>query len=238
MKRVFRNLELLKPDEVEAIHGTSLSILEDIGVMIPHNKMLEILEANGASVNFDSKIAKLPRNLVENSIEKVPKSFEVTPAYFENKFKVGDGNLKLWMNYTQDMCDWKTNERKFCSQEDIMKGIILGNNLPFVANNNVIATPKDIPPEIVDIYCWYLLYTYSQKAGNSWIYNVKSAKYILDMAIIAAGSEEDLIKKKNLMYFAESISPLKWGAHTIDIIILYSKYEIPIFLWSIVSAGW
>jgi len=237
MKRIYKNLEFLSTDEVKEIHNTSLSILEEIGCSVPHQKILEILDEKGADVNFDSQIVKFPGDLIEDSLKKVPKNFDVVPVYFENKFKVGDGILKLWMNYTQDMCDWKTNKRRLCSYEDMMRGIILGNCLPFVGNNNVIATPEGIPSEIVDVYCWYMLYTYSQKACNSWIYNPMSAKHILDLAIVSAGSEDDLRKKKNLMYFAEPISPLRWSKHTLEIMLMYSKYEIPIFIGPIVSVG-
>jgi trimethylamine--corrinoid protein Co-methyltransferase len=230
-------LEFLSPDEIGQIHKASLSILEDVGVLAPSETILEILSARGAAVDFDSQVVRFPRRLVKEVIEKTPKSFEVTPAYFENRFKVGDGVLKLWMNYTQDICEWKTGERRLCSQEDMMKGILLGNALPFVGNNNVIGTPEGVPPEIVDLYCWYVLYQYSTKACNSWIYNLRSARHILDLAIAAAGSEDNLRTKKNLMYYAESISPLKWGRHTLDIMQLYSKYEVPIFLGPMVSAG-
>ena len=49
------------------------------------------------------------------------------------------------MNNTQDTCDWETNKRRLCKFEDIMKGIILGNNLKFVGNNNVIAISEGVP---------------------------------------------------------------------------------------------
>ena len=237
MKKINQNLEILSPDELEEIHKTSLVILEDVGCHIPDKKILEILKYRGADVDFDNNIVRFPRQLIEGCLKKVPKNFEVEPAYSENKFRVGDGILKLWMNNTQDMCDWETNQRRLCKFEDIMKGIILGNNLKFVGNNNVIAIPEGIPPEIVDIYSWYILYTYSQKACNSWIYNPKSAKYILKLAIAWAGSENELKRKKNLTYFAESISPLRWGKHTLEIMDMYSKYEIPIFLGPIVTLG-
>ncbi len=237
MKRIHRPLEFLTPDELGQVHRTSVAILEDVGVRVPSRSMLELLSAKGATVDFDSSVVRFPRRLVEEAIEKAPKSFDVVPAYFGNRFTVGDGVLKLWMNYTQDMCDWKTNERRLCSADDMMKGIVLGNVLPYVGNNNVIGTPEGIPPRIVDLYCWYVLYQYSTKACNSWITNLKSAKHILDLAIVAAGSEDALRARKNLMYYAESISPLKWGRHTLDIMELYASYEVPIFLGPMVSAG-
>lgn len=237
MRRIHQNLKFLSDDEVLEIHDTSLKILEEIGCYVPHDRILELLDKKGARVDFKGKIARFEKKYVEEVIKKAPKSFEVVPAYFENRFKVGDGVLKLWMNFTQDMCDWVTHKRRLCTFEDIMKGIILGNELPFIGTNNVIAAPEGIPSEIVDIYCWNILYTYSRKASNSWIYNLNSARFILEMAIVMAGSEEELKKKKNLMYFAESISPLRWGKYTLDIMSLYSKYEIPIFLGPILTSG-
>jgi trimethylamine--corrinoid protein Co-methyltransferase len=237
MGNIHKKLEFLSDDEIREIHKTSLIILEEIGCHIPHIKVLEILEGEGADVNFNTKIVRFSQDMVENILKKVPKHYEVVPVYFKNSFRVGDGTLKLWMNYTQDMCDWKTGHRRLCSHKDMMKGIILGNCLPFVGNNNVIATPEGVPKESVDVYCWHMLYTYSQKACNSWIYNPKSAHYILNMAIVLAGSENDLKRKKNLMYFAESLSPLRWIEDTLEIMLMYSKYEVPVFIGPIVSLG-
>ncbi len=237
MKRIHENLQFLNPEEIKEIDNTSLLILDEIGCYVPNDKVLEKLKNRGANVDFDKKIVRFPKKLVKDTVKKTPKDFEIVPSYSGNRFKVGDGELKLWMNFTQDMCDWKTFKRRESTYDEMMSGIILGNVLPFVGNNNVIATPEGIPPEILDVYCWYILYTYSQKACNSWIYNPRSAKYILAMAIAVAGSGENLKRDKNLMYFAESISPLKWGKDTLDIMCSYADYEIPMFLGPILSTG-
>ena len=237
MRNINRCLEFISTDEINKIHSASVSILENIGCMIPNIHILEKLNERGAKVDFDKNIAKFPEILIADTIKNIPKSFDITPAYFENRFKVGDGKLKLWMNQTQDMCDWKTYNRRRPTEEDILKGIILGNELPFVGNNNVIASPINVNPDIADIYSWLLLYIYSKKACNSWIYSPRSATYILEMALVIAGSKKELKNRKNLMYFAESISPLKWGKDTLEIMLMYSEFNIPIFLGPILSAG-
>jgi trimethylamine--corrinoid protein Co-methyltransferase len=237
MRRIHSCLKFLSPDEIEEIHKTSLRILEEIGFYVPHEKVLGIIQENGGEVDFETKFVRIPQGVMEDRLKRITKSFDIIPAYFENNFHVGDGTLKLWMNFTQDMCDWKTYERKLCSSKEMLSGIILGNELPFVGNNAIVATPKAISPVIVDVYSWHTLYSYSKKACNSWIYSPKSAKYILDFAITVSGSEDNLRKKKNLMYFAESISPLKWARDTLEIMLMYSTYEVPIFLGPIVSTG-
>ena len=71
----------------------------------------------------------------------------------------------------------------------------------------------------------------------TWIYSSRSADYILEMAKLVAGGEDNLRKKKILTYFAESISPLRYAPHTLEIVQKFAEYELPIYLGPMVTMG-
>ena len=65
--------EVLSEKEIEAIHAGTMQILRDTGIMVHHDEALELLRQAGADVRQDTKIARLPEQLVMSSIEQAGK---------------------------------------------------------------------------------------------------------------------------------------------------------------------
>ncbi len=237
MRRQHQALQILKPEEVEAIHKTSLAILEEVGVEFPNEEMLSLFESRGAKVDHDSQVVKIPPDLVEEAIRTLPKDFTVTPGDSGDPITFGDGTLKLSMDTAPDIVDYMTNTKGRGTSEDTLKGIAVGNALETVRTISAHCLPSEVPQLAADVVCYRLLYTYSRKPVATWIYSSKSFDHIIEMAKIVAGGEEELRRKKNLTYFAEVISPLHYAPHTVEIVMKMAKYELPIHLGPMVTAG-
>jgi trimethylamine:corrinoid methyltransferase-like protein len=50
--------------EIDLIHNQSLKSLQEIGIKVHSKTVLEILEKNGSSVDYDAMVAKIPENVV------------------------------------------------------------------------------------------------------------------------------------------------------------------------------
>jgi trimethylamine---corrinoid protein Co-methyltransferase len=61
-KRV--KLELLSQDDVRQIHEATLDIIENVGVKFHSQNALDVLEANGASVDRETTVATIPAAVV------------------------------------------------------------------------------------------------------------------------------------------------------------------------------
>ena len=230
-------LKVITDEEVEKVHQSSLRILSEIGVHYPSHQILDRLEAIGTRVNRAKQIATFPPEVIEKVLAEVPKDFSLCPADGGPPVKLGDGQLQLSMDQTPDIVDYMTNTKSRKPANEILKGIAVANALENVRLASGYCLPNDIPETVGDVISFQLLWTYSKKAVGSWIYSTESAKTILDMAVIVAGCEENLRKKKILTYFAEPISPLRWARHSLDIILLLTEYACPIYLGPMVTAG-
>ncbi len=72
-------LEVLSADQIEAIHRTSLRILEELGMEVLSARALAILEAGGAMVDRSSSVVRLDRHLVEQALGLTHPTFVLTP---------------------------------------------------------------------------------------------------------------------------------------------------------------
>jgi len=77
---------VLSPEEQHIIHADSLKILSEVGALYHSERALNILSKNGAQVDRDSKIAKIPEEMVVQALETAPKSFVLGARVPENDF--------------------------------------------------------------------------------------------------------------------------------------------------------
>ena len=69
--------EYLDKNEINLIHDQSLKSLREIGIKVHSKPVLEILEKNGSSVDYDAMVAKIPEKMVHQALETVQKEFSL-----------------------------------------------------------------------------------------------------------------------------------------------------------------
>jgi len=114
------NGHVINKDEIIRIHNDSARVLEEIGVKIPSEKVLAMLEKAGAKVNYNTHIALLSRAMVENAIKSAPKEFTLGARNPEFDLVLPSATPKL----TMDGCgsyvfDMKTGKRQLATLADL-----------------------------------------------------------------------------------------------------------------------
>ena len=71
----YRPIEVLTEDQVEAIHDTSMQILEEIGMDFLHPEARDILEKAGARVEPGAERVRFDRGLIQEARSPAPPSF-------------------------------------------------------------------------------------------------------------------------------------------------------------------
>ena len=66
------SLNILSEADVHKIHTATLDVIESVGVRFPSKKALEILEANGATIDRDTQVARIPGHVIEAALKKAP----------------------------------------------------------------------------------------------------------------------------------------------------------------------
>ena len=66
---------LLSEEEQNHIHNDTLRILAEVGVKFHGEKALPLLQKHGAKVDWDTKIAYIPKEMVTEALSLAPKAF-------------------------------------------------------------------------------------------------------------------------------------------------------------------
>jgi trimethylamine---corrinoid protein Co-methyltransferase len=88
-------MEVLSADHLEAIHLTSLRILEELGIEVMSPRALAILKTAGAEVDPSTCNVRLDRHLVEHLCKRAPSSFTLTPRNPDKRVILGGNHLNF-----------------------------------------------------------------------------------------------------------------------------------------------
>jgi trimethylamine--corrinoid protein Co-methyltransferase len=88
-------MQVLSADELEAIHLTSLRILEELGMEVMSPRALSVLEAAGAEVDTVARTVRLDRGLVDAALKSAPSSFTLTPRNADRRVIMGGSRIQF-----------------------------------------------------------------------------------------------------------------------------------------------
>ena len=111
---------VLNGREIERIHDDSIRILEEVGVKVPSEQILTLLEAGGAQVDWDGQIARISGQMVEEALKSAPAQF--TLGARNPKFDLALPSADTTLN--MDGCgsntiDFQTGKRRLALLSDL-----------------------------------------------------------------------------------------------------------------------
>ncbi|HZK16533.1 MAG TPA: trimethylamine methyltransferase family protein, partial [Solirubrobacterales bacterium] len=145
-KRV--KLELLSPEDVRQIHEATLDVIENVGVKFHSQNALDILEANGASVDRETTVAKIPAAAVEKAMSTVPHEFVLGARNPEYDLPLDGEHVYI----SSDGCgvfsrDPVTGEVRSSRKEDLENCAKVVQALDNVSATSAVVSAQDFPIE-------------------------------------------------------------------------------------------
>jgi trimethylamine---corrinoid protein Co-methyltransferase len=88
-------MEVLSADQLEAVHLTSLRILENLGMEVMSPRALAVLEAGGAEVDSAAGTVRMDRGLVAKALQTAPAAFALTPRNAARRVIMGENRVNF-----------------------------------------------------------------------------------------------------------------------------------------------
>jgi len=223
-------IRIFSQSELEKIHLATMEIMEEIGVKILDGKTLDFLSGKGLKVDFDNKLVKMDRDLIDSCIKKVPSLFSL---YSQNgdEMVIGEGRFFVVSMVEESyIIDVDTHKRREAKLSDIIETVRLIDQLPYyhICCNPVIA--HDVDPRLSIIYSAAEIYKNTTKNCLVVPSTGQEARFIIELGIAVAGSEKELTEKPILSISIAPSSPLKLPKNMCEVIWEYSKRKLPIII--------
>ncbi len=191
-------LRILSDSDIEAIHGSTLRILAETGVILTHPESREILSAAGAKV--DKERVFLPAELVEGQLANV--GTKVSLRGRDGSIKtLGDQSLH-WHNLggARDIYDASSGSHRKATLQDLKDSTRLLDALGGVTTITPFFTPLDVPGHLMSLAMYrYAISNTTKPLQGPGVQTADEARFAIQMAAVLGPPSE---------IFSLSISPV------------------------------
>jgi trimethylamine---corrinoid protein Co-methyltransferase len=230
---------VVSEDELEAIHQTSLQILEEMGMDFMHEGAREILRRAGAEVRAGSERVRLPRELILQAIQTCPSEFTLHARNPERNIAIGGRNLAFAQVASPPNCSDMQGGRRAGNQVDFRNMVKLAQRYDIVhCTGGYPVEPVDLHSSIRHLDCLSDIAKLTDKAFHA--YSLGQARNLdgLEIARIARGiSAEQMEREPSLFTIINSSSPLRLDTPMLQGIIEMSSRNQIVMLTPFTLAG-
>jgi trimethylamine---corrinoid protein Co-methyltransferase len=242
--RTYRNpykpIEVLSADQLEAVHNTSLRILEEHGMEFLDDEALGLLKAAGADVRADDKIVRFDRGLVMESIAKAPTEVKLHARNPERSLTFGGNHINFGTVASAPNVNDLDRGRRPGNYEDYCDLLRLTQSLNIVQFiSGYPVEPADLPAPTRHLDAHYAAITLTDRLWHPYSLGKQRISDALEMIRIARGfiSKEQLQREPSLFSIVNSNSPRRLDGPMIQGLLEMSRHGQPVVLTPFTLSG-
>lgn len=233
-----RAYQPLSEGDVRRIHEASLSVLENTGVHVEASEARDIFADAGATVDADNGRVYIPRTMVEDAIASACREFVMAGRTDEHDMVMGGDRVYMGTGGSavkvMDL-DGHVRETELADIARIGRLVDALRNIHFYLRP-VVA--RDMPNDLIDVNKTYAAVTNTTKHVMTSAYNVASAREVIDLASMIAGSKAAYEERPFVSFTAcWTVSPLRYAPETVEVLVELIRQNVPVALSSAPQSG-
>lgn len=228
----------LSEEEKRIIHYDSLRILAEVGIHFPSEKVLGLLEDEGAKIDWEKQVAYISEGMVEEALRTTPHSFLLAgrnPAY----------DLALpsaFTAYNLDGCgvntlDHRTGIRRQARLADVADAARIFEEMDLGYILWPPVSPSDVPHEARSIHSTGTSFLHTGKHVQDEVKTMREVPYLLSMLQAIQGDLETLRQRPIYSVTYCTVAPLSHDGEMLEANLELTKYGIPILIYPMPACG-
>ena len=203
---------VLSDQQIEKVYQATLECLHRTGVNVLNGEARELLAAAGAQV--DGVRVRFPPHLIQDGVAANPRSFTLWGRDPTRRMQIVPDRVYFGPGPTCTyFVDPQTGERRKSRRGDPGLTALVCDALDNVDYVMSLALIDDVYHRLAPVYEFAEMVTNTGKPVLAWAYSVENTSDIYQIALAAAGGEEDFRARPFLALFSTFHSPLQ---HTDD----------------------
>ncbi|MBS0393291.1 MAG: trimethylamine methyltransferase family protein [Proteobacteria bacterium] len=225
-------MEVLSADQVEAIHLTSLRILEELGLELMSAPARALMRAAGASVDEATGTVRVDRGLVAQALSTAPATFTLTPRNPARQVILGGNHINFGLVAGPPNVHDRERGRRPGNLRDYCDFIRLAHHFNAIhLIGNQVCAPVELPANSrhLDTYRANLLY--SDLAYHCTAIGAGRALDGIRMMAIARGvSLEQMAQHPGVMTIISVNSPRRFDEAMADGLVAMASHGQPVVI--------
>jgi trimethylamine--corrinoid protein Co-methyltransferase len=231
-------VKILDDEQIDKIHQKSLHILENIGVIVPHEEALVRFATFGANVDSKRSLVKIPSDLVMEFISKAGKKFAIYGRDLSKKAEFGVGKRNY--NTSAGQTFWVDNigdQRRHSTLNDVKEAVRFADALDQITIPGAMSDPLEIPIEWRCLQVAFEMVSHTDKPIYFWFNDRNSAKQLIDFLVTLRGDEKNAQKYPLFYPLFEPVSPLSFPFNGIDLLFETARLKLPVHIGPMAQMG-
>ncbi|MHB1869893.1 MAG: trimethylamine methyltransferase family protein [Steroidobacteraceae bacterium] len=232
LRNPYAPMEVLTADQVEAIHRTSLRILEELGVELRSSEARSIMRRVGADVDEATGLVRVDRGLLEQALASTPASFTLTPRNPERRLTFGANHLNFGLVAGPPNVHDCERGRRAGNLDDYRNFICLAQyfNAIHLIGNQVCA-PIELPANSRHLDTYRVNLLYSDLAYHCTAIGAGRALDGIRMMAIARGHTlEQMAAEPGVITIISVNSPRRFDEAMADGLIAMARHGQPVVI--------
>lgn len=234
-----RRLEVLSNNEIKKIHEATLRVIQEIGIHVDSEDARGILLNNGAEIDNNTELVKIPEHLVTEKLKDVPDSFSIYGPDEKVKVDVNTDNVTFATQGAPTRLYDHQNALKprDATLKDFIKFLKIVDSLEYISCSHLDLWPVDIP--YITLHC-HAIKEWARNSNKPFGIGCRGkimSEDLMNLVSIIIDSKEDLVKKPRLIGFFNPLSPLTLPKVLLDGLSVFAKYKQPLIIAPAASGG-
>ena len=230
--------KVLSDEEIREIHRQSVHILENVGVKVPVEKALALLEAGGAKIDWDRRVAMIPEALIDKALASAPKEFVLGARNPEFDFPVpSDYSVMNLDGAGVNVLDHRTGKRRNATLQDVADAARVFEEIEIGKVLWSPVVPYDVPSGASGILNTATSFLNCSKHLQDEAKNIHEVPYIMEMVKAITGSLDEAIARKIYSATYCTVAPLCHDPEMLEATMELTKYRVPILVYPMPACG-
>jgi len=223
-------LEFLSEEDVHRIHEAALTVMQEAGVRFPSPEALDILQAHGCEVDWETEVVKIPPSVVEKAMKTAPSSYTMAARDPAKDFVLDGEHCYLSTDgYGSEVYDLDSGRKRLSTKRDIYDSARLADRLEAIAfYYGPMISAEDVDPSVRPLHELHaaLLGT-SKHVQTETIISGKMAEYCVELASMVVGGKNKLRERPIFSVMQCTMDPLEHDRGALEASLVAARYGIP-----------
>ena len=232
-------LRVLSDADRDLVHEKTVKILAETGVRVETDLGRDYLKKAGAEIDENSKIARIPRELLEESLQTAPKKFSLGARRPGWDLGMNEGECSLLGDGEGiSIIDHRTREERPATFADWLDATRMTDALDEIGVYWAMVEQGDKRGTIADsVNYWINIFQNFSKHVQDSSPDVSSSSWLLEILQAVFGSKETIRKTHPFSFLVCPQSPLMIDAQYTDAYLALQGWNIPLAIMPLPLMG-
>lgn len=202
----------ISDQDIAKIHETSLRVFAEVGIQVNFPTARDLFRDAGAEADEASRLVRIPRDLVEELIQKAPSVVQLCSRAENGELDCEIGGNRVYMGTggtALNVQDPGSQDSRRATLEDVMNMARVVEALENIHFYMLNVYPNDLPVEDVDVNRFGAALNRTRKHVMGGVYTMEGVRNVIKMAEMIAGSPQKLRERPFISMVTCPISPFK-----------------------------